>query len=413
MWQRQGKTMSKILMRAGLGFGLLIIIAVIVIALNWAKIQRLKRVTTLFEADNIVHNFSNMDEVLFSRPLEASSLPYVWPEAPAALPNAVMIGGKAGDLPDFLQDTETTSLLVIRDGKILNENYYLGTGREDLRISWSMAKSFLSAMMGQAVESGEIESLDDPVTQYVPALKGTAYDGATIRNVLNMSSGVKFNEDYLDKDSDINKMGRVLALGKSMDEFSATLMERQYEPGTARQYVSIDTHVLGMVLRGATGREIVDLFNETYGPLGFGKAPVYSTDKQGNPFVLGGLNLRTRDYALFGQMIMQGGEWNGEQIIPADWIALSTAASAPEPDLDKTNVDYGYQWWVPKGSKENGDDFFAVGIYEQYIYINPGAKMVIVKTSANRKFKDVSPSGGSYKEDSIDVFRSMAAYYTE
>jgi len=345
--------MGKIFKRAGMLLGLLIIIIIgaILTALNWSTLQRLKRVTTLFEADNIVHNFSNMDEVLFSRPLEATGTPHDWPEAPEVLPNAVMIDGQASDLTEFLEDTQTTSLLVIHDGDILFEEYYLGTGPDDLRISWSMAKSFLSAMMGQAVQSGEIESLDDTVTKYVPALEGTAYEGATIRNVFNMASGVKFNEDYLDKDSDINKMGRVLALGQSMDDFSATLMEREYEPGTSRQYVSIDTHVLGMVLRAATGREIVDIFNDTYGPLGFGKAPVYSTDKDGNPFVLGGLNLRTRDYALFGQMIMQGGEWNGEQMIPATWVAASTAASSPEPDLDNSGVDYGYQWWVPKSRK--------------------------------------------------------------
>ena len=405
--------MSNIFIRGGILLGLGVIVAAVLIALNWSKIQRLKRVTTLFDAENIVHNFSNMDEVLFSRPLEGSADPYVWPEAPEALPNAVMINGKANDLEEFLENTQTTSLLVIRDGQILNENYYLGTGKDDLRISWSMAKSFLSAMTGQAVESGEIETLDDQVTKYVPALVETAYDGATIRNVFNMASGVKFNEDYLDKDSDINKMGRVLALGQSLDNFAATLVEREYEPGTARQYVSIDTHVLGMVLRAATGREIVDIFNDTYGPLGFGKAPVYSTDKQGNPFVLGGLNMRTRDYALFGQMILQGGEWEGEQMIPADWVAASTAASAPEPDLDKSGVDYGYQWWVPKESAMQGGDLLASGIYEQYIYINPTAKTVIVKTSANRMFKDVSPSGSSYKLDSIDVFRSLAEYYGE
>ena len=405
--------MGKFLKYAGFGLGGILVIALVLTVFNWSKIQRLKRVTTLFEAENIVHNFSHMDEVLFSRPLAAPGPAHVWPETPKALPNAVMINGKASDLPAFLDDTQTTSLLVIKDGEILHEDYRLGTGPDDLRISWSVAKSFLSAMMGQAVDSGEIKSLDDDVAAYVPSLKGTAYEGASIRNVLNMASGVKFNEDYLDKDSDINKMGRVLALGKSMDDFAATLMTREFEPGSARQYVSIDTHALGMVLRAATGREIVDIFNDTYGPLGFGKAPVYSTDKQGNPFVLGGLNLRTRDYALFGQMILQGGEWKGEQMIPADWLAASTKASAPEPDLDTSGVDYGYQWWVPKGAAANGGDFFAVGIYEQYIYINPGANMVIVKTSANRKFKEVSLSGRSYKEDSIDVFRSLATYYSE
>src|SRR5699024_857552 len=153
-----------------------------------------------------------------------------------------------------------------------------------------------------------IEDIDEPVTKYVPALVGTAYDGATIRNVLQMASGVRFNEDYLDYDSDINRMGRVLALGGSMDEFAAGLTARERPPGQAWQYVSIDTHVIGMVVRGATGRSVIDLMAEKLvQPMGLEAAPFYVTDGYGTAFVLGGLNMPTRDYARFGQMFLQNG----------------------------------------------------------------------------------------------------------
>ncbi len=206
--------------------------------------------------------------------------------------------------------------------------------------------------MGILVEQGAIASLDDPVSKYAPSLAEGAYAEASIRNVLNMASGVRFNEDYLDHNSDINQMGRVLALGKSMDGFTADLTERFAAPGEVWQYVSIDTHVIGMVIRGATGRTIPDLMNAYITePMGFEAAPYYLSDGEGVAFVLGGLNLRTRDYARFGQMFAQGGKWQGQQVVPEGWVAASTIPSAPtQPGARQ----YGYQWWIapdaPTGS---------------------------------------------------------------
>jgi CubicO group peptidase (beta-lactamase class C family) len=157
----------------------------------------------------------------------------------------------------------------------------------------------------------------------------SAYAGASIEDVLLMSSGVTFDEDYLDPSSDINKMGRVLALGRSMDAFTADLTETFQPAGSAWQYVSIDTHVLGMVLRGATGKSIPALLSEkVVAPLGLEAAPYYVTDGYGTAFVLGGLNMRTRDYARFGQMVLQDGKHNGRQIVPADWLRQSTVPLA-------------------------------------------------------------------------------------
>ena len=396
----------------GILFALALILAVF-IGLNLSKIQRLHRVNTLFDADKIVHNFSNMDDALFSHTLQATGTPHIWPEATQDLPDAVEIDGDVRDLSEFLEETATTALLVVKDGTILHENYFLGTSRDDQRISWSMAKSFLSALFGVVLEDGRVESLDDPVAKYVPELKGTAYDGATIRNVLNMASGVAFNEDYLERNSDINKMGRVLALGGSMDEFTTDLKQTARTPGSARQYVSIDTHVIGMVLRKVSGKSNHDFFiDNLWSKIGAGKDAFYSTDGEGVAFVLGGLNMRTRDYALFGQLFLQGGDWKGEQIIPASWVANSTTNSAPsDSSTENSGVGYGYQWWVPLDSVHNGGDYFAVGIYEQYIYINPAAKIVIVKNSANRQFKEMGQSGKSYKLESIDMFRSLTNYY--
>lgn len=233
----------------------LIVIAPVAIGI-WKRndVKRLFAVNALFSQKNIVTNFSNMESVFFTTNLGIPKIPVSkLPRAPKTLSDSV---------DTWINDRSVTALVVLKDGKIAHEGYFKGTAPEDLRISWSVAKSFLSALMGIVVADGDIQSIDDPVTKYVPELTGTAYEGATIRNILHMSSGVTFNEDYLAFNSDINKMGRVLALGGSMDKFAAGLKGRDYEPGKRWQYVSIDTHVIGMIIRGATGREIPELMTE-------------------------------------------------------------------------------------------------------------------------------------------------------
>jgi CubicO group peptidase (beta-lactamase class C family) len=179
-------------------------------------------------------------------------------------------------------------------------------------------------------------------------------------------------------------MGRALALGRSMNAFAADLKLRNHPPGETWQYVSIDTHVVGMVLEGATGRPVAELLSEKIvAPMGLEAAPYYITDGQGTAFVLGGLNLRTRDYARFGQMVLQDGIWNGTRIVPADWIALSTAASAPTaPGAE----GYGYQWWIPADARPG--EVFARGIYGQYVWIDRATRTVIAVNSADRNFEE-------------------------
>jgi hypothetical protein len=327
--------------------------------------------------------------------------------AKADLPQDYVMDGAQKKVGDWLDRTATTSFVVIRDGTLVHEEYRLGTKAEDLRISWSMAKSFLSAMFGKAVMDGRI-SLSAPVDQYVPALKGTVYEGVTVRNVLNMSSGVRFNEDYLDFNSDINRMGRVLALGGSMDAFASGLKAREREQGALRQYTSIDTHILAMVLRSVTGKDLPELMAETlWAELGVEKDAYYLTDGNGVAFALGGLNITSRDYARFGQMMLDLGRFNGKQIVPLAWAIDSVKPTAPKSEADP--FGYGYQWWVPVNPD---DEFYANGIYGQYIYVNRPARIVIVKTSADRKFMDDGALGSKIEAESVEMFRSIASGLT-
>ncbi|MEM9437542.1 MAG: serine hydrolase [Pseudomonadota bacterium] len=378
----------------------LAVLAIIAVAAGFIyrdRIAQLMAVNSLFAEDRIVENFSSMPSLFYSTELSRGDGPV------SELPQ-----GPELDLPEdyanWVEARSITSVVVLHDGEIVHEAYYKGTGPEDRRISWSVAKSYLATLVGTAVDAGEIASLDDPVTQYAPSLAGTAYDGNTVRSILQMSSGVVFDEDYLDFWSDINRMGRVLALGRSMDGFAEDLSETFIAPGEKWHYVSIDTHVLGMVLRGATGRSVVDLIQERLlGPLGLEQDGAYVTDGDGVAFVLGGLNFTTRDYARFGQMVLEGGEWQGERIVSEAWLTEATRASA---NTEPGSIRYGYQWWI-LGDEDISDPdhaFLGRGIYGQHLYIDPKRNVVIMQTAADRSFQ----APGAFDE-TIAMLRQLAA----
>ncbi|MEL6958204.1 MAG: serine hydrolase [Pseudomonadota bacterium] len=381
-----------------LGLFLLGLIAIVaLLALIYQdRVSRLMAVNSLFSEDRIVGNFVAMDTLFLHQEMPVS-----------AEPNRLQIGAPMDMPPGFTtwaEDRAVTGIIVTQDGIIRHESYPLtAEGEEDpalsTRISWSVAKSFLSILMGVLHEDGTIPDLDAAVTDYAPSLVGTAYDAATIRDVMQMSSGVVFDEDYLDFWSDINRMGRVLALGRSMDGFAADLDETFVAPGEAWKYTSIDTHVLGMVIRGATDRSVADLLTEhVLEPLGPTVTPYYLTDGYGVAFVLGGLNLTTHDYALFGNMVANGGISFGNRIVSEDWIVESTTASArTAPGA----IGYGYQWWIPVGAASG--QFLARGIYGQYIYIDRPKGVVIAVNAADRSFRE-----RGVHTSNVEMFRAIA-----
>jgi CubicO group peptidase (beta-lactamase class C family) len=348
------------------------------------ELARLYTVVTLFDQGRIVANFSSMGKAFHTASLSRGTGPV------STLPEGDRID-LPSDLRTWFQARNTTSLIVLHHGKVVFEEYYLGTQPEDLRIAWSISKSWLSVLLGIVIDEGDITSLDDPVVRYAPSLAGSAYDGASIRDVVTMSSGVAFDEDYLNFWSDINRMGRLLAIGGSMDDFATSYTELSAPPGRSWNYVSIDTHVIGMVIRGATGRSVPELMVEKIiEPLGLEADVTYISDSHGVAFVLGGLNLRSRDQARFTAMVLAGGVWEGRRIAPRDWLLEATRPQANTAPGEKR---YGFHWWIPTDAPHG--EFQAEGIYGQYLYFNRARDVTIVMTAADRGFREPGVDEGN------------------
>mgnify|MGYP002011179306 FL=1 len=373
----------------------------------WAfpKIKALNTTLTLFDEDKIIENFRSVAEFWPTRSLTQAKVPYIYTYGDSLnVPSSFAYNDQKLGTQQFLKDSWTTGLIVIQNDEIALEDYYLGNSAVTQNISWSMAKSFISALIGIAVNEGHIKSIEQSVDAYATSLVGSGYEGVSIKNVLQMSSGVAFNEDYGDFYSDINRWGRDFSLGNSQDAFAATL-KNDIEPGTVNHYVSINTHVLGMVLTQATGRSITDYMQEKlYNPLGMEHDGLWIIDGQGMEMALGGLNLTLRDFAKLGSLYLHDGTFNGQQIVPASWVADSRTMDQPHL-LPGNDFGYGYQWWMVGG---DSGEFMAMGVYGQYIYINPETNTVIVKNSANPFYNDTSyiPSSDFAH---LALFRALSA----
>ena len=366
-------------------------------------------IVACMQMENIDYSFLHMNRYFRSKPLMKSDAPFIFPRAESSLPQAFQFRGESIKSLDFLDKSYTQGLLVIQDGVITYENYWLGQSETTPHISWSVSKSFISTLIGIAIEEGYIKSVKEKVDDYLPELKGSGYEGVLIKEVLEMATGVGFDETYSDPNSDISRWWMSFAMGEPQDAFAATL-KREREPGTYNEYVSLNTHVLGMLLTEATGKSITDYMQEKlWTPLGMEYDGYWLSDKTGMEMALGGLNASLRDYAKLGQLFLQKGKWQGQQLVPQKWVKNSTTPLAEygKPDSENSasaGIGYAYQWWIPDGKV---GEYLAVGVFNQYIYINPSTNTVIVKNSANRNYYDGSDP---YRSSTmhLELFRKIA-----
>lgn len=362
------------------------------------------------ELDKIEYAFIHMDEYLPTKLIEKAEIPFVFARIDnISLPVDFVHNGTTYNTLEYLDSSYAQGFLVIQNDTIQYENYWRGQQEDVQHIAWSMTKSYISALFGIAIGEGFIESIDQTVDEYLPNLKGSGYEGVKIKDVLQMSSGVKFDETYSDPNSDINRYWHGFVYGESQDEFAKSLVNER-PSGTYNKYVSIDTHVLGMILVKATGKSLTHYLQEKlWTPLGCEFDAYWLADGKGMEMANGGLNACLRDYAKIGRLYLNKGNWNGKQIVPKTWCEASTWSIEEHLQPQSKNsadlgIGYGYQWWIVDG---NEGEFMAIGVYNQHIYINPTTNTVIVKTSANKRYNYPNNPFASTRTH-IELYRKLA-----
>jgi hypothetical protein len=318
------------------------------------------------------------------------------------------------DTNKWINDNYVTGLVALKirnltNASLLYENYYRGNNHNTKTISWSTGKSFVSALVGIAMQDGLIKSIDDKVDKYIPTLINKSYGNVTIKNLLQMSSGIYFNEDYNDPVSDVNKMSYYIGLGFDFDDF-ITAMVKMDEQGIVLNYISTDTQVLGMVLQSVLNDTLTNyLENKIWKQIGTECELNWLMDNDiaRRELYFGTINTCTRDYARFGWLYLNKGKspLDGKQLIDEKWINDSTNVSSIHllPQNTKyNNLGYGYQWWIPDG---NDGEYIAIGVYGQFIYVNPRYQTVIAMNSAYPKY---SAEENKYEAEAINMFRTIA-----
>ncbi len=389
---------------------LVLIVLVAVLVVKRRELERLAFMGTLFSGAEQYESFARAADLYPVSTMSRAARPHEFPDGPPlSLPRAFTYQGRDFDTEKFLADSDTSALLVLQDGAVRFERYTLTGGRDVNWLSMSVAKSFVSAAIGIAVGDGQIADIEQPITRYVPSLAGSAYDEVRIKDILQMSSGARWNENYNDPDADIHRFGRILAIGGSLNEFLQS-MTRHREPGTYNQYNSADTQALGELLVRATGRSIAEYMQEKlWHPLGMESDGYWMVDDEGMEMAFGGLNATARDYAKLGELFRNGGRWQGEQIVPEEWVDASVRPDAPhlQPGENPASdfiLGYGYQWWLMDGDQ---GEYSAIGVYNQFIYVNPTTRMVIVKLSANSDYGTTADGSLDRELETIELFRAI------
>lgn len=293
----------------------------------------------------------------------------------------------------YLEDKETTAFIIIKQDTILYEKYFNGYDRESIETSFSMAKSYVSALVGICLEEGLIESTEDSITKYLDLFKNPGFENITIQHLLDMQSGIKFNESY------VNPFGHAAKFyyGTNLYKYVSKLKIAE-APGRF-DYRSVDTQILGMLVEKVTGKSLAqNLEEKIWGKIGTEFNASWSLDSKKHKTAKGfsSLNARAIDYAKFGRLYLNNGNWNGDQVVPEWWVKESTTYNEI-----RQNLIYQNQWWfantkpleedslkqrVPYTNR-NGElvqiiapqNYMAQGILGQYIYINPGKELIIVR----------------------------------
>ena len=347
--------------------------------------------------------FRSMDTLFTTRTVARSGPVWRLPHADHPLDFTYAYKGASYTPEQFLERTYTNALLVMKDGRIVSEIYRNNTNERTRFIGWSMTKSITSILIGCALAEGRIHSLDDQITAYLPELKGGGYDGATIRQIMQMRSGVDYEERYDFDHPGAAASNHIAALVKNVARFAdaARTVKRAHPPGEVFQYKTLDTAVLGWLLERVSGGSTVAAYTASrlWEPLGAESDGFYIMDGPpgvGREFSGAGFNATLRDFARVGQMMLDGGVADGRRIVAADWVRESTRSTGASP-----MGGYGLQWWL----LGNQGAYSAIGLQGQYIFVDPKTRTVVVKLS-------YFPPGDEAPSEETAAFLAAASAWT-
>ncbi len=386
------------------------LIVLVAVGFLWLRNSAYWPAVTLFSDNHRSERFQAMDEVFPSTSsISASQDVWEFDYDLSPLPQTYTFDNETYDVETFLKETETTGLMVLHNDKIVHESYDQNYDETSKITSWSLAKSFVSALVGIALDEGYIDSIYDPVSDYVYDLEDTAYDGVPIKDVLTMSSGVAFSEDYDTFNADINMIFiRNFAFGEPMGDYLKRLNSNN-EPGMYNDYISSDTLVLSMLVSEATNVSLSTYLEENvWHPMGAEDDAYWILDAAEEEIGFCCLNATLKDYLRFGALYLNEGARGDQQIIPKSWVNDSVSihgnhlAPGENPDSFWT-LGYGYQWWLPENPE---GDFTGIGVWGQYIYVHPTHDIVIVKTSTDENYDEND-------HETIELFREIANHYAE
>ena len=330
-----------------------------------------------------VNTFRNIDRLFPTRTVARGNHVYPLPAGKPLQNLRFVSNGRDYDLHDYVSLNRVGGLLVLKDGKIALERYELGNTDKTRWMSMSVVKSATASLVGAALQDGHIKSLDDQVAAYLPQLADSAYRGVTIRNLLQMASGVKWDETYTDPASDRRRMLDVQISQRpgGVLELMAKL-PRAAEPGTHWNYSTGETHVVGALVRAAVGKPLAEYLSQRiWAKFGMESDATWWLESPNGLEVGGsGLSATLRDYGRLGLFLLGGGKAGGEQVLPVNWVK---EAGSPK-SVGGRMVDYGFMLWpIPNSAGTiNEGAFEARGIFGQHIYVNPTEKVVIVAWSA-------------------------------
>jgi CubicO group peptidase (beta-lactamase class C family) len=326
----------------------------------------------------IRYNFADIgDHQIFeNRQLSAHTNPIAFAESKMPFDVNTQIKNANNNFDQYIADNKTVAFLIIKNDTIQYQKYFNGYADSSIVPSFSMAKSITSILIGCAIQDGFIQSVQEPITNYIPELKQNGFDKVSIEHVLQMTSGIHFNESYWNPFGEAAKF----YYGNNLKKYISKL-SLDNPAGKKFNYVSGNTQLLGLILERALKTKTITTYlqEKLWTPMGMEFAASWSVDhKNGMEKTFCCVNARAKDFARLGLLYLHKGNWNGNQIINQNWVAQSTKI-----DTSKGSAwFYQYQWWLPSQT----GDFMAQGILGQYIYVNPNKNLVIVRlghTNAN------------------------------